>query len=292
MVQLPVPFLGITLYFIVWTVLGAFAADIESAPQSLALDPSEAADDSTSMPIPVSTFLLCIKITNRIFSESLKDSSSEDYKTLRDEVTQLLDDVYSTEAHGYTGISEMTFSKGSVVANTTLKFKTKEIAPSKIKNLFLSHVKKNQPANLHLNISFTEAHPSDGSTTRPASSVTHTTASMNSPPPGDTTASPVAPGSTAKPPSSPAGPSSAGTSTPSNTVAAADGNNEALVYWCCKRRQYGFVNMSEEPGIYENHGADIPMYTTHSHFESPNGKPYEDTEKPMKNRAMYVVNKE
>ncbi|KAJ8398481.1 hypothetical protein AAFF_G00427360 [Aldrovandia affinis] len=223
------------------------SASIESAPQSLALAPA----DSTSVPTPVSVYFLCIKITNRDFKESLKDQSSEDYKKLRDEVTQLLEDVYISEPHDYAGISAMTFSKGSVVANTTVMFKTTEIHPSKVKKQFLSYVKKNPPQKLELNISYTEA-----------------------------------------------GGNSVGV--PGWAIALLVLASLILfflilliiillVYWCYKRRQYGFVNMSEDPNIsvQVNQGADIPMYTTHSHFESPNGKPY--VSKPLCIHTLHPV---
>uniref|UniRef100_A0A8C9VHH6 Mucin-1 n=1 Tax=Scleropages formosus TaxID=113540 RepID=A0A8C9VHH6_SCLFO len=49
-----------------------------------------------------------------------------------------------------------------------------------------------------------------------------------------------------------------------------------LVCWCKRWRNYGFLDMSGDPIPYGhfNHGDNIPMYSTHSRFEAPNGKPY------------------
>ncbi|XP_035266613.1 mucin-1 isoform X2 [Anguilla anguilla] len=140
--------LGTHLYFMSHAVSGASTAGIHSTPDSQALAPAS----STIVPISDSTFFLSIKITNRIFNESLENQSSEDYRELRGELKRLLDDVYTSEPYNYSGISAMTFSKGSVVANTTIVFRTTDIIPSVVKNLFLDYVKKNPPSNLELNI--------------------------------------------------------------------------------------------------------------------------------------------
>ncbi|XP_030251072.1 mucin-1-like [Sparus aurata] len=59
-----------------------------------------------------------------------------------------------------------------------------------------------------------------------------------------------------------------------------------LVWCCCYRGRYkGF-----SPYDQLTHGDDIPLYTTHSRFEGPNGKPHDDLNRPMKNRTgTYTV---
>ncbi|TKS82745.1 Mucin-1 [Collichthys lucidus] len=60
-----------------------------------------------------------------------------------------------------------------------------------------------------------------------------------------------------------------------------------LVWCCCYRGRYKDFS----PYDHLTHRDDIPLYTTHSHFEGPNGRPYEELDKPMKNRTgIYTVN--
>ncbi|KAI7806130.1 putative mucin-17-like [Triplophysa rosa] len=68
--------------------------------------------------------------------------------------------------------------------------------------------------------------------------------------------------------------------------------DQLLVMCCCWPNKRTVVKEPEViiPPMYFN--PDIPMYSTHSTIDSPNGKQVDDREKPPKNRTgMYVVNK-
>ncbi|XP_040923779.1 mucin-1-like [Betta splendens] len=57
----------------------------------------------------------------------------------------------------------------------------------------------------------------------------------------------------------------------------------ALLLWCCCCRRSSYEHSS-----LRDH---IPLYSTQSRFQGPNGRPYEPMEKPMKTRTgTYTVN--
>nr|XP_023657237.1 mucin-1 [Paramormyrops kingsleyae] len=67
-----------------------------------------------------------------------------------------------------------------------------------------------------------------------------------------------------------------------------------LVICCYRWKHYGYLDVSGDPIPYShiNHGTDIPMHSTHSHYEAPNGKPNDNPEAPRRNRTgTYVMHK-
>ncbi|XP_029587851.1 uncharacterized protein si:dkeyp-92c9.4 isoform X2 [Salmo trutta] len=106
-------------------------------------------------------YQLGIKITNRVFNDSLLNPNSEDYKKMYDEVSQLLANVYKCPAcptaHIYEGVATMTFRKGSVIANTILVFNTNAINGFVVKWEFLTHIEANPSASLQIDTSYIES---------------------------------------------------------------------------------------------------------------------------------------
>ncbi|KAL4624805.1 hypothetical protein GN956_G17637 [Arapaima gigas] len=80
-----------------------------------------------------------MKILNRIYNESLQEPNSPDYKKLYEEVVQVLNGVYAcgncATVKTYAGVGTMTFSNGSVIANSTLLYTTTFINEAVVKNL-------------------------------------------------------------------------------------------------------------------------------------------------------------
>ncbi|XP_014033172.1 uncharacterized protein isoform X2 [Salmo salar] len=105
-------------------------------------------------------YQLGIKITNRVFNDSLLNPNSEDYKKLYGEVSQLLANVYKCPTCGtasiYEGIATMTFRKGSVIANTILVFNTNAINGFVVKWKFLTHIEANPSASLQIDTNYIE----------------------------------------------------------------------------------------------------------------------------------------
>ncbi|XP_051519506.1 uncharacterized protein LOC127420921 isoform X2 [Myxocyprinus asiaticus] len=111
-------------------------------------------------PMPTYLFSLCVEITNRIFSDSLLNPATKEYKQMYAEVVGALDIIFNCSScetrNTYRGVTGMRFSKGSVIANCTISFKTIFINNIVVKNLFLSAIEKNpQPNGLELNKQFT-----------------------------------------------------------------------------------------------------------------------------------------
>ncbi|KAL2084567.1 hypothetical protein ACEWY4_020085 [Coilia grayii] len=117
---------GTALVFLTLILSGVHSADVVP-PFQLALGDSPATSSSFT------THLISIKITNRIYNDTLKDPNSADYKRLLKDVRLLLNSALE-EGTQYDGrITDMTFSNGSVIANTTIQFGTTEIDPVKVK---------------------------------------------------------------------------------------------------------------------------------------------------------------
>ncbi|KAI4892425.1 hypothetical protein NFI96_019354, partial [Prochilodus magdalenae] len=171
----------------------------------------------------------------------------------------------------YEGISQMTFSNGSVIATSTVLFGATQINQFLLKNIFVNTYQVHPSPVLDLNISYTSA------------SSSHQAASQ----------------------------SSSSTNTGSATDQGVPGWGVALlvlaaiilllllllfilllVCWCCWWRRRGFMNVSDPdpPGYYN---PDIPLYSTHSTFESQNGKSPQDSDSetsPRNRTGMYIVN--
>ncbi|KAF7708509.1 hypothetical protein HF521_017566 [Silurus meridionalis] len=103
-----------------------------------------------------SAFNMSIKITNRTYNKSLEDTDSHYYKTLRQDVEDLFSEVYkSTSSAGYQKITDMTFSEGSVIANSTVIFQTNQTSGQYVKITFIDNYKKLHSPLLTLNINYT-----------------------------------------------------------------------------------------------------------------------------------------
>ncbi|XP_031649386.1 mucin-5AC-like isoform X3 [Oncorhynchus kisutch] len=156
-------------------------------------------------------FQMGIKITNRVFNDSLLNPNSEDYKKLYDEVSQLLADVYKSPTSGtasiYEGVATMTFRNGSVIANTDIVFNTTSINGNVVKFEFLNHIEANPSASLHIDTNYTESETVRAPTstittptstittpTTPTTTITHMTATTTNPP----TTTPLATNTTMK----------------------------------------------------------------------------------------------
>ncbi|XP_048116688.1 mucin-5AC-like [Alosa alosa] len=107
--------------------------------------------DSTATSSSVTTYLISIKITNRIFNDTLRDPDSTDYKNLREEVESLFRSALNGTSVQYQRVTRMIFSNGSVIANSTTQFEASKIN-SNIVRMGLNNAK----SSLLLQESFTE----------------------------------------------------------------------------------------------------------------------------------------
>ncbi|KAJ8386543.1 hypothetical protein AAFF_G00170130 [Aldrovandia affinis] len=235
-----------------------------------------------------------MKITNKIYNDSLKDQNSEDYKTLNGEVTQVLNNVYGKYSY-YKGVTEMIFSNGSVIADSTVVFQSRGINIKVVTHLLRNSIGPNGEAgDLTLD---RDVH--GGNVTG------HPTADTKVPSSG---------GSTRK---------SLETKHVNSTTAAAAGGGGGvpgwgiailvlvslilllliiililmLMRWCCGMEETGALNVSEDPNLTNksNPKADFPAQAPppiDPSSQQPYDTLYDDsTEKPKKNKTgMYVVN--
>ncbi|KAJ8267883.1 hypothetical protein COCON_G00130550 [Conger conger] len=131
-------------------------------------------------PTPADTnpYFLSIRITNRIYNDSLEDQNSVDYRSLRAEVTQLLYNVYNcsscSTADTYLGVSWMTFSKGSVIANCKVAFHTMYVNSDVVKNLFCNSAGAPGISKLKIDIDYTHVHTRDPDHGSSSSATSHT----------------------------------------------------------------------------------------------------------------------
>ncbi|XP_047013157.1 mucin-1 [Ictalurus punctatus] len=117
---------------------------------------TEAPGVGTTTSNEISAFIISIKITNRIYNDSLEDHQSHYYKILRQEVENMFFEMYKfTPSAQYQEIAEMTFSNGSVIANSIVLFGTKQISGKTIKNIFITNYQHYPATLLHLNINHT-----------------------------------------------------------------------------------------------------------------------------------------
>ncbi|XP_034456237.1 integumentary mucin C.1-like [Hippoglossus hippoglossus] len=107
-------------------------------------------------------FFLPMKITNRVFNSKLLNTASEEYKIVYKEVTDLLDSIYDCSDNSvcptkgfYGGVAGVTFSSGSVIANSTLVFDTSSINTAIVHILFLQNANNVEPKTLQLNLDYT-----------------------------------------------------------------------------------------------------------------------------------------
>ncbi|XP_028836824.1 uncharacterized protein PB18E9.04c [Denticeps clupeoides] len=117
---------GISLFFLILTLAVAGYADVGLESNAII----------TTSP-PLSAYYLTIKITNRIYNDSLQDHNSEDYKRLRNEVETLIRNVYITSSDAiYLETRNMGFSNGSVIANSTILFQNNDLDAPLVGNIF------------------------------------------------------------------------------------------------------------------------------------------------------------
>ncbi|XP_035602056.2 mucin-1 isoform X1 [Oncorhynchus keta] len=149
----PIKF-GIILILAVSALL--FFADVVPVSRLWRATPSSS--DKTT-PATLSAYYLCVRITNQIYTESLNNQSSKEYKQLRKQVEQMMDDVHSSlpESDKYMGVFDIIFSNGSVIANSTLMFGTTfMIIPTLAKGLLSIHIQSNKSKTLDLDLAYTE----------------------------------------------------------------------------------------------------------------------------------------
>ncbi|KAM8839828.1 mucin-1-like isoform 2-T2 [Spinachia spinachia] len=102
-------------------------------------------------------FYLPLEITNRVFTKELFDPASEEYQTMYKEVSDLLNNVYNCSSCSptyqyYGGVYAMTFSSGSVIANSTVIFHRQ--INSALVYLFF-HMAEIQTQILQINLTYT-----------------------------------------------------------------------------------------------------------------------------------------
>ncbi|XP_072562069.1 mucin-1-like [Paramormyrops kingsleyae] len=103
-----------------------------------------------------SSFVLSMRITNRIYSQSLEDPASSYCENLWAEVAILLQQIFGCSGcatvNTYGGIADMAFSKGSVIANSTLVFNTKMINGDIVKYTFCNALLTGAELHTNLNV--------------------------------------------------------------------------------------------------------------------------------------------
>ncbi|XP_062393660.1 serine-rich adhesin for platelets [Sardina pilchardus] len=130
--------------------------------------------ESTATSSPVTTtYLISIKITNRIYNDSLSDPNSTEYKNLRMEVESLFQRAFNGTGAHYQGVTQMMFSNGSVIAESTTQFETTDINPDVI--LFELNGKANSSSSLSLQDGFAKVDSSSSSPTSGPTAMTSST---------------------------------------------------------------------------------------------------------------------
>ncbi|XDV34531.1 hypothetical protein PO909_004683, partial [Leuciscus waleckii] len=111
-------------------------------------------------PTPLYSFSLCMKITNRVFNDSLLNTTSQQYKRMYAEVSGVLDLAFNCSncdtRETYRGVTNIQFRSEPMIANCTIQFQTIFINHVVIKYLFLRAIDNHtQPNGLALNRQFT-----------------------------------------------------------------------------------------------------------------------------------------
>ncbi|XP_029514221.1 uncharacterized protein LOC115128490 [Oncorhynchus nerka] len=136
--------LRITQCILIFAISGSMSVPYSVTPAGMSTTPTNKM-----------VFQMDIKITNRVFNDSLLNPNSEDYKKMYDEVSQLLADVYKSSTSGtastYEGVATMTFRNGSVIANADIVFNTMSINGFVVKFEFLNYIDANPSALLQIN---------------------------------------------------------------------------------------------------------------------------------------------
>ncbi|XP_005158352.1 uncharacterized protein isoform X2 [Danio rerio] len=119
---------------------------------------TESTDAST--PHSLTSVIMDLRITNRVYNESLADQQSAEYTTLKQELDQLFDDIYALSYNSthlmYLGTDEMIFSNGSVIATSRLLFGPTHVSPELVRGIFLPAYKQIPSPSLDIDFSYTD----------------------------------------------------------------------------------------------------------------------------------------
>ncbi|KAK2902671.1 hypothetical protein Q8A67_007384 [Cirrhinus molitorella] len=140
---------------ITWIVL---FMGVNSVNISAVDSPTESTDAST--PHSLTSVIMDLRITNRVYNDSLADQQSAEYTTLKQEVETLFADIYE-RSHDtthliYLGTDEMIFSNGSVIATSRLLFGPTQINPELVRGIFLPAYKLIPSPALEIDLSYIE----------------------------------------------------------------------------------------------------------------------------------------
>ncbi|CAM4703984.1 unnamed protein product [Leuciscus chuanchicus] len=120
--------------------------------------PTESTDALT--PNAFTSVIMDLRITNRVYNDSLADQQSAEYTTLKQEVERLFEDVYAPPFNTthliYWGTEEMTFSNGSVIATSRLLFGPPQVNPEIVRDIFLPAYKQIPSPALEIDLSYIE----------------------------------------------------------------------------------------------------------------------------------------
>ncbi|XP_050986632.1 mucin-4 [Labeo rohita] len=135
-----------------------FFMGVNSVNISAVDSPTESTDAST--PHTLTSVIMDLRITNRVYNDSLADQQSAEYSTLKQEVEQLFADIYErsydTTHLIYLGTDEMIFSNGSVIATSRLLFGPTQINPELVRGIFLPAYKQIPSPALEIDLSYIE----------------------------------------------------------------------------------------------------------------------------------------
>ncbi|KTG36863.1 hypothetical protein cypCar_00009450 [Cyprinus carpio] len=120
--------------------------------------PTESTDAST--PHSLTSVIMDLRITNRVYNHSLADQQSAEYTTLKQEVEQLFADIYErsydTTHLIYLGTDEMIFSNGSVIVTSRLLFGPTQVNPELVRGIFFPAYKQIPSPALEIDLSHIE----------------------------------------------------------------------------------------------------------------------------------------
>ncbi|XP_018948643.2 mucin-1-like [Cyprinus carpio] len=144
---------GAAFFLLLFSATGAEPYSLLKVLEGLQAEPQ-------NYPSPLYSFSLCMEINNRVFSDALLNSSSQQYKRMYAEVAGALDIAFNCSdcdtRETYRGVTNIQFSNGSVIANCTIQFQTIFINHVVIKHLFLRAVDNTQLNGLEVNRKYTD----------------------------------------------------------------------------------------------------------------------------------------
>lgn len=121
------------------------AISSNSTGLSTVLAPAFSRNTSPQVPLGVSFFFLSFYIWNHQFNSSLEDPSSNYYKELKRNVSELFLQIFNED---FLGISTIKFRSGSVVVESTLIFREGAVSASEVKSQLSQHAKEAEDYNL------------------------------------------------------------------------------------------------------------------------------------------------